>query len=112
MTGLNWDQALSAVGGDRSLLAEVLQAFLEEVPVLRQRMVSGVSVGDWLAVAKATHTLQASLRLFEGQPLELAQALESSCKRGTSDESRDRFAKFAACLENVVGEVEAYLRGT
>ena len=75
-------------------------------------MTGGVTIGDWIAVAKATHTLQASLRLFEGQPLELAQALESSCKRGTPDESRDRFAKFVACLENVVGEIEAYLKGT
>lgn len=111
LTGLNWDHALAAVGGDRELLGEVLLAFLEEAPVLRQRMNQGADIGDWVAVAKAAHTLQASLRLFEGLPLELAQSLESSCKQGTAAESCDRFAKFAACLENVVADIEARQKG-
>jgi HPt (histidine-containing phosphotransfer) domain-containing protein len=74
---LNWQQALRTVAGDTELLREVLTAFLEEGPELQATLRAGTASGDWLTVAKTSHTLQAALRLFGGQALDLAVALES-----------------------------------
>jgi len=109
---LNWTQALDTVSNDRALLAEVMDAFLEEGPMLRDRMRGAAVNEDWTVVAKSSHTLQAALRLFGGEPLELAKSLEDRCKRGTPDESRGLFAKFSAELENVFVEVRDFLKGT
>ncbi len=108
---LNWKQALKTVGEDTELLREVLAAFLEEGPELQARLRSGAATGDWLTVAKTSHTLQAALRLFGGQTLDLAVALESRCKLGQLEESRVLFEKFSQELENVLDEVRGYLKG-
>ena len=108
---LNWKQALKTVAEDTELLREVLTAFLEEGPVLQACLRTGAATGDWLTVAKTSHTLQAALRLFGGQPLELAIALESRCKLGQAEESRVLFEKFSQELENVLDEVQGYLKG-
>ena len=108
---LNWKQALRTVAEDPELLREVLTAFLEEGPELQARLRTGAATGDWLTVAKTSHTLQAALRLFGGQPLELAIALESRCKLGQAEESRVLFEKFSQELENVLDEVRGYLKG-
>lgn len=108
---LNWKQALRTVADDRDLLSEVLASFLEEGPELRQRMQDAAGTGDWITVAKSSHTLQAALRLFGGEVLDLAVALESRCKQGLADESRVLFEKFSRELENVFAEVRSFLKG-
>lgn len=72
----------------------------------------GVAKEDWGTVAKISHTLQAALRLFGSEVLDLAIALEDSCKRGPMVENRVRFEKFSGELENVPIEVQGYLQGT
>ncbi len=109
---LNWQRASEMVGNDRELLAEVMGAFLEEGPMLLERMIDAAGRNDWTNVAKSSHTLQAALRLFEGNPLELATSLEGHCKRGTPEESRSVFAKFSAELENVFAEVREFQKAS
>ena len=109
---LNWSQALRIVSNDRELLSEVLQSFLDEGPDLQARMRQAADTEDWLMVARTSHTLQAALRLFGGAVLELAIALEERCKQGLADESRVLFEKFSAELENVLAEVQSYLKAT
>ena len=67
---------------------------------------------DWVTVAKTSHALQAALRLFGGEVLDLAIALEDGCKRGRMSENRVLFEKFSGELENVLAEVRGYLKGT
>jgi DNA-binding response OmpR family regulator len=108
---LNWTNALRTVADDADLLQEVLTAFLEEGPELQIRLRSAAAAGDWLEVAKTSHTLQAALRLFGGEVLDRAVALESCCKLGQGEESRVLFEKFSKELENVLEEVRGYLKG-
>ena len=75
-------------------------------------MRSAAAVEDWLTIGKTSHTLQAALRLFGGETLDLAIALEDRCKRGQIAESRILFVKFSEDLENVFVEVQGYLKGT
>ena len=112
MRRLNWKQALRLVADDRDLLNEVLAAFVEECPQLQARLRQAAADEDWATVAKTSHTLQAALRLFGGEVLDLAIALEDSCKRGPMVENRVRFEKFSGELENVPIEVQGYLQGT
>ncbi|MFM9963718.1 MAG: response regulator [Planctomycetaceae bacterium] len=108
---LNWKQALRTVAEDHELLREVLTAFLEEGPELQARLQSASASEDWLTVAKTAHTLQAALRLFGGEALDLAIALESRCKLGLTAESRVLFEKFSKELENALTEVQDVLNG-
>ena len=109
---LNWDQALRFVAGDSDLLSEVLSAFVEECPELQARMLRAAANDDWVTVGKISHTLQAGLRLFGGEVLDLAIVLEDCCKRGRMVENRVLFEKFCGELENVLSEVQGYLRGS
>ena len=108
---LNWAKALSTVGDDRELLASVMEAFLEEGPMLLERMRVALSQDNWLTMAKSSHTLQAALRLFDGEILDTAKSLEVCCKRGGPEECRCLFAKFSAELENGFTEVRHFLKG-
>ena len=108
---LNWKQALRFVGNDESLLSEVLAAFVEECPDLQAQLQRAATNKDWLTVAKTSHTLQAALRLFGGEAVDLAIALEGRCKRGPTDECPVLFEKFRRELENVQAEVQDYLKG-
>ena len=108
---LNWNKALRFVGNDDSLLSEVLAAFVEECPELQAQLQRAATNKDWLTVAKTSHTLQAALRLFGGEAVELAIALEDRCKRGPTDECPVLFEKFHRELENVQAEVQDYLKG-
>jgi CheY-like chemotaxis protein/HPt (histidine-containing phosphotransfer) domain-containing protein len=108
---LNWKKALRTVGDDHELLCEVLESFLEEGPDLQARLQAAAATSDWLAVAKISHTLQAALRLFGGEALDLAVKLEQNCKAGNPLESRVLFEKFSQELENVINEVRGYLKG-
>ncbi len=109
---LNWKHAMRFVAEDSDLLREVLAAFVEECPELQARLQQASASEDWLAVAKTTHTLQAALRLFGGEALGLAVTLEGCCKRGPSDEIHVLFEKFREELENVLTEVQGYLKET
>ena len=109
---LNWKQALRFVADDSDLLREVLAAFVEECPEMQARLQQASAAKDWLTVAKTTHTLQAALRLFGGEALGLAVTLEDRCKRGPSDEIHVLFEKFREELENVLTEVQGYLKET
>ena len=108
---LNWTKALRFVGNDESLLSEVLAAFVEECPDLQAQLQRAATNKDWLTVAKTSHTLQAALRLFGGEAVDLAIALEGRCKRGPTDECPVLFEKFRRELENVQAEVQDYLKG-
>ena len=107
---LNWEKAMSLVGDDRELLGSVMDAFLEEGPMLLDRMRVAASQGDCLTMAKCSHTLQAALRLFEGEILESAKSVQTACKAGDSEECLRLFAKFSAELENGFADVRHFLK--
>ena len=107
---LNWSKAMGLVGDDRELLGSVMDAFLEEGPMLLERMRVASTQSDWLTMAKASHTLQAALRLFEGEILDSAKLVQEACKRGNPGECLRLFAKFSAELENGFADVRHFLK--
>jgi two-component system, sensor histidine kinase and response regulator len=58
---VDWTYALEGVAGDRDLLRIVIEAFLEEVGPLRERLRAAVGQRDAAALADAAHTLKGAL---------------------------------------------------
>ena len=101
---------MGLVGDDRELLGSVMDAFLEEGPMLLEKMRVASTQSDWLTMAKCSHTLQAALRLFEGEILESAKRVQEACKAANPEESLRLFAKFSAELENGFADVRHFLK--
>jgi len=60
----DWSDALRTVQGDRELLREIVDAFLQESPRLMAEIRQAISVGDAAALRLAVHTLKGSMRYF------------------------------------------------
>jgi CheY-like chemotaxis protein/HPt (histidine-containing phosphotransfer) domain-containing protein len=61
---IDWSAALDAVQGDCALLAEIVDAFLEECPALIAEIHRAVAAADGAALRLAAHRLKGSMRYF------------------------------------------------
>ncbi len=74
---LDWNAALDVVGGDQSLLADVVAGLVEEIPALLEQATACRIDGDAPGLRRATHTLKGGLRMFgDNRPVQIAEALE------------------------------------
>jgi HPt (histidine-containing phosphotransfer) domain-containing protein len=64
LTAINWPEALSAVGGDRELLQQLIAAFLHESPVLMAGLERAAVQGDRAELQRQAHSLKSSIRFF------------------------------------------------
>ena len=79
--GLDRAAALAAVDGDRTLLSEIAEAFLEEAPTLFERAESAFSRDDLNAVRSAAHGLKGAASSFGDHPaVDWALAIERAAK--------------------------------
>lgn len=100
---INWESALEAVGGDRDLLREVVDAFRNDAPRHLRLLVNALGVGDAVAVRRAAHTLKGNGRYFGVcNFVELAQSIEDSAHRG-------ELTGLAVKAEQLQGQLESVL---
>ena len=82
------DKLLELIGGDPNSLAELIESFLDESPMLVEQMQRAANVGDQKSLGRAAHTLKSSARDFGADQLSvLCQALEKSCKGGMPEDA-------------------------
>jgi HPt (histidine-containing phosphotransfer) domain-containing protein len=82
------------------MLAELIGAFRQEAPALRERIERGVMSGDASGVRAAAHTLKGTLGIFGVGPLiALAARIEDRAAAGD-----------LASVAPLLGELEARLR--
>jgi HPt (histidine-containing phosphotransfer) domain-containing protein len=75
--------ALRSVGGDRELLSEIIDDFLEECPRLTAALAAAISGGDTAAARLAAHTLKGALStLGASEARSVAQQMESLAHKG------------------------------
>ena len=75
--GVDWNAALKAMNGDRSLLQIVTQAVLDESPDTLRAIRDAVSGGNLTALRLAAHTFKGSIRYFgASRAFDLAFQLE------------------------------------
>jgi two-component system, sensor histidine kinase and response regulator len=61
---VNWNAALEYVGGDKDLLRELFQVFIEECPRWRSDLHQAVGAGDAEKLQRSAHKLQGALVNF------------------------------------------------
>ena len=99
----DWSPALTFVEGDAALLRDVLEAFLEECPVLMQTMAEAMVRRDASAMQRAAHMMAGALRMFGIEPaIDDAAQLE---EMGRSNQ----FAHARACYADLKSHIDVLL---
>ena len=61
---MNLSAALTHIGGDRELLTELLEIFLEDCPLRMQALKDAAAAADSRRLGDAAHTLKGALRVL------------------------------------------------
>lgn len=103
----DWTASLNSVGGDRELLVNVVQAFLDECPELLQRLRDSQRSGDEVTLKRTAHTIKGSMRLYEIRDITAAaDTIEHfSGPMSTADEA---VAHLVELVENALPQLRAF----
>jgi two-component system, sensor histidine kinase and response regulator len=98
---IDLEAALRTVRGDRALLAELAETFLEEAPPLLEAIRRAVEQADFEALRKAAHTLKSSLRYVGGDTAaDWSERVEQAARRAD-------LAAAAALAETLAPAIDA-----
>ena len=99
-----WDRAaaLDRLGGDESLLNELIDVFFSEYPALARRLSDALSRGDLASLQEPVHTLKGSLGAL-GVPATagLAQQIESASQTEDATTALSLIDRFMADIETL-----------
>ena len=96
-----------AVGDDPTLLASLIDLFLEVQPKRMQELEAQLSRGDAFEAAKTAHTLVGSFRsMAMPGPGGLAKAVENACRDGQLEMARDGFRALRPEYDALVAELK------
>jgi HPt (histidine-containing phosphotransfer) domain-containing protein len=99
---------LEVIGGERELLVELIDSFLETAPPLLARLHHGVAQGNAAEVRAAAHTIKSSSQDFGATRLaELCQTLEDMGKASRLTGAAELAAQVEAEYRQVKSAVEA-----
>jgi len=84
----NVEAAMTSVGGDRQLLGEIVEVFLEECPRTLDELRQAIKAAETPRIRRLAHTLKNSLGYFGADgAYNAALALEQLARRGESQEA-------------------------
>ncbi|MGO9597997.1 MAG: response regulator [Isosphaeraceae bacterium] len=108
--GFDRSFALNQIGGDESLLHELIELFANQVPEQLDRIREGLGREDGQMASLAAHTLKGSASLFL-TPAAMAplQEIEQLSKSGRIDEARNRLAAVQSLLDDLLGALSREL---
>jgi CheY-like chemotaxis protein len=110
-TAVDWPAALDYVGGDRRLLGEMIDLFLEECPRWLDELREAVRVGRAADVKRTAHNLKGSMAHFGARgAYEAARALEMMGRSGMLGEAPAACAAFERELERVRPALATFAR--
>jgi two-component system, sensor histidine kinase and response regulator len=99
---INRARLLAVVGGDRQLLVELIDLFLEQIPTLLHQIDDAIAGGDDVGLRRSAHTLKGSLATFAAdEAMDAAQALERIGASGELHEAEPVRAALARALTRV-----------
>ena len=104
-----WNRAaaLDRVGGDESLLNELINIFLQEYPALAQRLTEGLSRGDLPSLREPAHTLKGSFGCLGMQD---TAVLALEIEKASQARDADRAASLIDTMLSQVGAVQQVMR--
>ncbi len=98
--GWNYAAALDRVGGDESLLVELIAVFFEEYPKFASRLTQSLSQKDFAGLRATAHSLKGSLGyLGAGAGEMMAAAVEQASLAGNFSRVSDLVAQLMAYIE-------------
>ena len=101
--GFDRSFALDQIGGDESLLHELIALFTNQVPEQLDRILEGLGRGDGQLASRAAHTLKGSASLFlTPEAMAPLQELEQFSKDGQIDQAKNRLATVRSQLEGLL----------
>jgi PAS domain S-box-containing protein len=90
------------VGGDTTLLRELIEVFFEDSPKMWQNLSAALAVGDAAKLSRAAHTIKGAVGVFGAQTAyEAAERLERLARRGDLTQAADTAAQLEAALERL-----------
>jgi HPt (histidine-containing phosphotransfer) domain-containing protein len=100
---------MSVVAGDRELLREVVEAFLEEVPGLLDQAKAAMTAVDAVQLRRSGHTIKGVMRTLGLQAsAELAAELEDMGRSGDLSGASAVLARLESRLDEIVPEAKAF----
>ncbi|MFZ5832227.1 MAG: response regulator, partial [Planctomycetota bacterium] len=107
--GLDWSEALKAVGGNQRLVVVIAEAATKEAPALIPTLHAAVGSADATALKQAAHRLKGSIRYFgTTRPYELALQLERMADQGDLGPAQETVQTLAVELEPLVAALKDY----
>ena len=101
------DEALDRVDGDKVLLSEMAELFLESYPGYLSRIKEAVVQADLTALTQAAHALKGSVGNFTTrEPFEVARTLEQLGRQGNIDMASQVVVKLEHVLAQLTPELE------
>jgi len=109
-SNLDWKRALDTCAGDRGLLIDVLQVFVEQIPPLLTSLHQAVRENDCDTARRAAHSIKGSVRIFGASPTaNLLQQIETLAKNDTLPEVRELLNEFQTMFDEFFAEVSAFV---
>ncbi len=100
---------MTAVAGDRQLLQEVVEAFLQECPELLEQTRAAVATADAAFLRRAAHTIKGILRTLGLEtPGALAAQLEEMGRSSDLSAAPSVLARLESRLEEILPEAKAF----
>ncbi len=101
------------VGDDPELIAELVDAFLDEAPVRLEELRTGIEHGDLVLAGRAAHTLKSNGFTFGARTLgELCQELETAAQNGQLDAAATLVPRVEAEWSRTRPAIDALRAGT
>jgi two-component system sensor histidine kinase/response regulator len=99
---ISWDEAVKQMEGDVDLLKEIAEMFLEESPVLMDRMRQAAAEGDCKKLERAAHTIKGSVGNFAAKSaFKAAQNLEKIGRDGDLNHAAEAFKALEREIERL-----------
>ena len=109
---INWDLALQVCGGDRELVRDIAEAFLEEHPRRLDELRRAIDTEDWELLHRAAHTIKGSMRYFGASAVfDRAFGLEQLAARQTVEGTEELLTLLKQELAKLVPHLINYVHG-
>jgi HPt (histidine-containing phosphotransfer) domain-containing protein len=109
---IDWAAALERAGGNVALLGRIVDAALEEAPMLLDELRARETAADADGLRRAAHQLLGTLRAIgEAGLLAVAEDLEAQARRGDLEVATGRIAELEARLEPALAALRVWRSG-
>src|SRR6185295_13526899 len=109
---MDWNEALKTCGGDRALLRDIVEAFLEEEPRRVAEIRQAIDASDFELLGRAAHTIKGSMRYFKADGVfDKALGLEQLGQEKTLDGAEEIFGSLRQELAKLHTVLLDYVQG-